>query len=82
MKETTITVRDLVEGGIPLGAAVQAVLARRDMTLGAWCKAVGHSPSSVSRLFSDERVRYDDIRAALCRAFDLDRAWLDDRLAK
>jgi len=77
---TTITVLEMVEGGIPLAAAVRAELAKRGLSQGEWCEIVGHSTTSLSRLFSDESVRYDDLRDSLCRSFNLDRDWLDEQL--
>lgn len=81
-QETVLTVRDMVEGGVSLRSAIMADLDRRGLSLMEWADAGGHNRSSLSKLLNGEPVKYEAIRDALCKAFDLDRSWLDERIAE
>ena len=82
-----VDVPELVEAGLTLKEAIRAVLARQDMTMASWCRATGFKQTYLTRLLSrkpDHNGRphlYSDLRDALCRAFGLDREWLDEQLA-
>lgn len=76
-----LTVEEMVERGMPIRAAVRAFLAERGETLADWSRAVGHDRAAVTRLLSGAPVAYEALRGAVCKAFDLKREWLDEKLS-
>lgn len=80
-KVKPVTVKELVDRGIPIRDAVRCVLAGRHETLASWCRSIGYHRSAASRLLGGGDVMYDDLRDALCRSFGLSRKWLDEHLA-
>ena len=77
--DTAVDVRALVEQGVSLRNAVVAALDSRGHTMASWCRATGYAQSYLSRMLSRSQ-RYESLRVALCRALDIDKAWLDEQL--
>lgn len=77
-----LTVVEMVERELPIRAAVRAVLDARGETIASWARTVGVDRVAVTRLLGGRsKVRYEDVRVALCDSFGLERAWLDRKLA-
>lgn len=76
-----LTVTEMVERGIPLRSAVRSTLASRGETLASWCRQSGWDRHNLSRLLGGDQVGYEEMRTAVCRAFDIEREWLDKHLA-